>query len=104
MGGRLSPFWIAIPPNQGPTAAFLSTPAPSGSPTSFDASASTDPDGTVHKYHWRFGDGTTETTQSPTTTHTYASAGDYNATLRVIDNERCSNKLVFTGQTVSCNG
>jgi YVTN family beta-propeller protein len=102
--GNQYPFWIAITPNQGPTAAFVSTPAASGSPTSFDASASTDPDGTVHKYHWRFGDGTTETTQSPTTTHTYATGGYYRATLRVIDNEHCSDKLVFTGQTVSCNG
>ncbi|TQV88732.1 M20/M25/M40 family metallo-hydrolase [Aliikangiella coralliicola] len=51
----------------------------------FDGSASTDPDGSVQSYAWNFGDGSSSTQQKPT--HTYRSAGSYNVTLTVTDNE-----------------
>ncbi len=92
-------------PHQGPTAAFTDdAPAPVGSPTSFDASASSASGGTVATYHWEFGDGNTQTTSSAMTTHTYDSVGDYTATLTVTDDVGCSADQTFTGQTVSCNG
>src|SRR5262249_36491895 len=39
----------------------------------------------------------------PTPSHTYK-PGSYTATLTVTDNEGCSTRFVFTGQTASCNG
>lgn len=52
----------------------------------FDGSGSRDPNpGDALTYLWDFGDGTKETVSSPTTNHTYAEPGTYNATLRVRD-------------------
>ena len=98
------PQSVAIVPDQGPVAAFGSTPVPAGQPTGFDGSASSDPDGTVARYDWDFGDGATLPNGGPTPTHTYATAGTYVVSLTVTDNENCSTNRVFTGQTVSCNG
>jgi PKD repeat protein len=44
-----------------------------------------DPDGTVASYRWDFGDGTTATATTPTTTHEYADPGTYAVTLTVRD-------------------
>jgi len=55
----------------------------------FDGSGSSDPDtgDTLTAYRWDFGDGSpTETTTTPTTSHTYATKGTYTASLRVKDN------------------
>jgi YVTN family beta-propeller protein len=99
------PRAVAITPDQAPTAAFTATPAPAGQATSFDASSSSAPPGqTVASYHWDFGDGSTQTTSSATTAHTYADAGNQTATLTVTDDAGCSTDQTFTGQTVSCNG
>jgi YVTN family beta-propeller protein len=98
-----SPQGLAIVPDQGPTADFSSTPAQAGTATGFDASASTDPEGTVAEYAWDFGDGNTATTALPTTSHTYAAGGAYDVTLTVTDNEGCANLLLFSGHTASCN-
>jgi len=46
--------------------------------------ASTDSDGTVSKYFWQFGDGSTATTANPS--HTYAADGTYSVTERARDN------------------
>jgi YVTN family beta-propeller protein len=99
------PRGIAITPDQAPTASFVATPAPAGSQTSFDASGSSaSPGQTVASYHWDFGDGSTQTTSSATTTHTYTTAGNQTATLTVTDDAGCSTDQTFTGQTISCNG
>ncbi|HSK34360.1 MAG TPA: PKD domain-containing protein [Propionicimonas sp.] len=58
----------------------------------FDASASDD-DGTITNYAWDFGDGATSNGASPTTSHTYASAGPRTVTLTVTDND------LLTGST-----
>ena len=98
------PEGVAVTPDQGPVASFSATTAPVGQAAGFDASASSDPDGTVASYHWDFGDGSSQTTKSPTTTHTYATAGARMVTLTVTDDAGCSTAQTFTGQTVSCNG
>ncbi|MFN8152256.1 MAG: PKD domain-containing protein [Solirubrobacterales bacterium] len=96
---------IAFQPDRGPTAAFTSPGSFStGSPVSFDASSSTDPDGTIARYDWDFGDGTTLADGGPTPSHTYATAGTYDVKLTVSDDAGCSTTIVFTGQTASCNG
>jgi 6-phosphogluconolactonase (cycloisomerase 2 family) len=98
------PFGLAVTPNQGPTATLTATAASAGNPTSLSGAGSTDPDGSVASYAWDFGDGTTATTDTPATQHTYAQPGSYTVTLTVTDNEGCSTALVFTGKTAYCNG
>jgi DNA-binding beta-propeller fold protein YncE len=95
---------IAITPDQAPTAAFSFSAGEPGNPTSFDASASSSPFGSIASYAWNFGDGNTETTTSPTTTHTYAAPGPYSVTLTVTNTQGTSTTQTFTGQTVSNDG
>lgn len=69
-------------PNQAPTASFTATMTNlSGA---FDATASSDPDGTVASYAWDFGDGSTGVGATPT--HVYQNPGAYTVTLTVTDN------------------
>ena len=62
-------------------------------PVTFDASFSSDPDGTIVSYTWDFGDGTTLTTASPTTTHTFTDASIHEVHLTVTDNEGNSRRI-----------
>ncbi|MGN6427593.1 MAG: PKD domain-containing protein [Leifsonia sp.] len=70
------------PANQPPTASFTASSA--GLIASVDASASTDPDGTIAGYSWNWGDGSSTT--GVTSSHTYGAAGTYAVTLTVTDN------------------
>jgi large repetitive protein len=69
-----------------PVASF--TAGPSGvltqQPVSFDAGASSDPDGTVNGYSWNFGDGSPAATGA-TPSHVYAHSGQYSVTLTATD-------------------
>ena len=67
----------------------------------FDASTSFDSDGTIVKYVWDFGDETTSEEVTPTTTYSYASAGKYNVTLKVVDDHGLSRRSNATTLTVS---
>ena len=98
-----SPYGISVTPDQAPTASFTSSVV-GGTTVSFNGSASTTPLGTITQYSWSFGDGTTATTTSPTTTHIYAHGGSYSASLTVTNSAGTSTSRVFTGQTVSNNG
>ncbi len=72
---------------QPPTVAFRATPEtprPYQSVT-FDASASSSPNGPIVRYTWSFGDGTQRETDRPTTVYTYASEGQYTVRLTVTD-------------------
>lgn len=93
---------IAIVPNQPPHATF--TAATSGLNASFSAAASADPDGTVARYDWNFGDGSSAANAGASPTHAFAKAGTYQVTVTETDNEGCSLNFVFTGQTAYCNG
>ena len=63
--------------------------------------SSSDSDGTIASRSWNFGDSTSSTSTSPT--HTYASAGTYNVTLAVTDNNGATNATT-KAVTVSSGG
>jgi PKD repeat protein len=80
------------PANQPPVAEFASSCAELA--CTFDASTSSDPDGTVAAYAWDFGDGVTAT--GPTAEHTYAAAGDHQVTLTVTDDDGATTSATST--------
>ena len=69
--------------NQLPTASFSASNT-ADLTAAVDATASSDPDGSITGYAWNFGDGLTGT--GVTATHAYAAPGTYTVTLTVTDN------------------
>jgi 6-phosphogluconolactonase (cycloisomerase 2 family) len=102
--GGPDPHWIAVLPNRGPVAAFTARPRSTGHASSFDGGASADRDGQVARYDWDFGDGTSLPDGGPKPQHTYQVPGTYRVRLTVTDNERCSTRLIYTGQMPLCLG
>lgn len=88
------------PANQAPTAAYTVTGV-TGLTASFNASGSGDADGSVAKYKWGFGDGTSATTTQPAMTHTYENAGTYTVSLTVLDNLNRPSTPVLAQVTVT---
>ena len=70
-----------------------------GTPISFDASGSIDPNGDTLTYAWDFGDGTTGS--GKTTTHTYSTAKNYTVTLTVKDSKNNANDFGASTSIVS---
>ncbi len=97
-------------PNTPPVASFTSECA--GARCSFDATGSTDPDGSISSYDWDFGDGASGAGR--TSTHTYANDSTFDVTLTVTDNRGDStsttHSVVATNQapaadfSVTCHG
>ncbi|MGC1165812.1 MAG: PKD domain-containing protein [Solirubrobacterales bacterium] len=82
---------VTVIDNQPPSAGFTASPSSPvmGEAVTFNGSASKDPDGTIAKYEWDLdGNGSYETDSgsNPSTSRTYASAGDVNVGLKVTDN------------------
>jgi hypothetical protein len=96
---------VLTPPDQAPVARFTSTlSCPSGSST-FDASSSSTPSGTIASYSWDFGDGSSPlTTSQPVATHTFAGVNRYQVRLTVTNSAGTSTTVVYDGQTVLHNG
>jgi YVTN family beta-propeller protein len=99
------PWQLAIVPDQSPTASFtVGKNRLERKPIGFNGSASTDLDGAIAKFDWKFGDGAAASNSGATTTHTYAKFGKKSVGLTVTDNEGCSAALVFTGRIAYCSG
>lgn len=104
-GGNTPDFQsVAVSPDQPPVAEFTAAPLKTGSPVNFDATGSTDSDGTIARYDWDFGDGTVLADGGPTPSHDYAQPGAYQVKVTLTDNEGCSTAFTYTGQTALCNG
>lgn len=102
-GGHTATAIVAVP-DQAPVAVFTATSA--DLTVSLDASTSVNPnpEEAITNYFWDFGDSQTESTASPTTSHTYATAGTYTVTLTLTNAAGTSLAKTFTGQTVNNNG
>ncbi|MCX6561128.1 MAG: PKD domain-containing protein [Candidatus Aminicenantes bacterium] len=74
------------PTNVAPIADFAFSPSTGIAPltVTFDGSASRDPDGTIARYDWIFGDG--DTGSGRTVNHTFETRGNYSVKLTVVDN------------------
>lgn len=98
------PIPVVFRPEQAPTASFKSSLASKPLTMTFDAAASTAPDGSIEGFNWSFGDGTAELLASTArTTHVFPRAGVYSVKLTA-DSGGCSTKTMYNGQTTSCVG
>lgn len=82
---------VTLPANQAPTAVIGQQC--NGAQCTFDASGSTDLDGSIANYAWDFGDG--QTANGSSASHTYSGSGTFTVTLTVTDNR------AGTGSTTS---
>ena len=99
-----NPFFfttVTAPPDNTPPEADAGGPyfADVGETVQFDSAGSYDPDGTIAFYRWNFGDGSSEILEE-NPTHIYKSAGEFQASLTIIDNNgssSSSNSIVSVG-------
>ena len=87
-----------------PTAVFTYSPTVIrvGQTVNFNAAQSRPAaGGTLTRYEWIFGDGTTQVTGGPTTSKTYGVAGTYQVTLTVTDNAGRTTTSSPTGVTIT---
>lgn len=99
----LSSFSLLVyGPDQPPVAALSATQ--DVRTLHFDAGSSSAVNGTIARYDWTFGDGTTLADGGSTTSHTYAAAGDYVARVTLTDSSGCSVAETYTGLMPICVG
>ena len=88
-----------VAPNVAPIALFTS--AANNLDVAFDASTSSDPDGSIASYAWDFGDGSTGTGNKPT--KKYAAAGAYDVKLTVTDSAGAKSSVTNKVSVVAPN-
>lgn len=95
--------------SEDPTCEFVFSPAdPSiGDSVLFDATLSTDADGTIVSYDWSFGDGGTFSSSGPTASHTFTIDGDFTVILTVTDDQGnptvCSQSVTVGSEAPDCD-
>jgi len=86
-----------------PAVAFSATPTSGCIPLTVQfTDQSTSSNSAITDWLWDFGDGNTGNTQNPT--HTYASAGNFNVTLRVTNASGCAKTLTKNNFIQASNG
>ncbi|MFC1808363.1 C25 family cysteine peptidase, partial [Candidatus Omnitrophota bacterium] len=93
-----------LPNNEPPTASFTADPTSGDAllTVNLDASASSDPDGSIASYVWNFGDGgPIVTTNNDNISKVYGTPGNYTITLTVTDDDGATSDLVSTQITVT---
>lgn len=94
-----------VPGNVKPVAALVADQVAGSAPlaVAFDASGSTDADGTVVRHDWSFGDTTSDLDAGPQVTHTYAADGTYVAQVLVRDDKggSASKQVTITVSTTN---
>jgi len=96
---------LAITPDQAPVARLKATTAcPLARTIRLDASTSTVRYGTIATFDWTFGDGSTASTTTPTTSHQYARAGKYTTTVTETDSAGTSTTSVGDGRVINLFG
>jgi PKD repeat protein len=94
------PYYGQTSENEPPVAAFTYTPTNPGinQTINFDASSSSDTDGSITKYEWDWNnDGIYDDTQTtPTATHSWTQVGSYPVKLQVTDNNGTTNTKTQT--------
>lgn len=103
---------VSVSSSASPIATFSA--ACSGLSCRFDASSSSDADGTIQTYAWSFGDGTWTSGAASAATHAYGQAGTYSIRLVVTDDSGDSaaasrdvtvtNAVPTAAFTLSCSG
>lgn len=101
-GSTSAPVVKKIEIDEPPTAAFTIEPSTvaQAAAVHFDASASSDPDGSIVGYEWAFGDGAKASSAEPKAEHAYAAPGVYSVTLTVTDNGAHTGSVVHTVSVV----
>ena len=99
---------ITVAPNTPPKASFTVTPSSGRAPltVTFNASASNDPDGTIVRYEWWFGDGVGFDGMDAERQHTYLFSGRFVVTLKVTDDRDgigTSSALVIVTSDTAAN-
>jgi len=73
-----------------------------GRPVTFNDASTVPPGGTLAQWLWDFGDGNTvNATNNNPQTHTYATPGNYNVTLRVVTSSGCQSVLFSLPVTIN---
>jgi PKD repeat protein len=88
---------VSASASQPPVAVLSANPTSGVAPltTSFSASGSYDPDGSIASYEWNFGDGSAPV-YGVTASRTYSTVGSYTATLKVTDNAGLTATRIVT--------
>lgn len=100
--GNTSVYEFSVIVNKAPTAnAGSEKTVAFGDEVLFDGSRSNDPDGSIIRYYWEFGDNSTG--EGRTVVHKYARPGRYRILLRVTDNSNspCNENETYTNVWVN---
>ena len=99
--GTTTPPISPVTGNQSPTASFTADPTSGIAPleVSFNASNSSDSDGTIVSYQWDFKDGNTGTGE--TINHTFSYIGSYNVLLTVTDDKGTTDSTTEEIEVIS---
>lgn len=97
---------LALQPNQAPTAQLAPASGTAGAPLLLDATASSDPDGSVASARWVPSDGSGPVTGTTLRTHTFATPGTYSVSVSVTDAFGCGDASTaqYDGRQMVCVG